>query len=218
VRSGRAGAVALIGAAVGGYVGALRPWMLTWGATPDEAGGSFPGDDVVASPRYQATHAVTVHAPVAQVWAWLVQIGQGRGGMYSYDWVENLVGLDMHSADEIDPALQKLDVGDEVWLTPRNIEVPVCFHVVRVEPPHILVLGPAGGPTPPGMPYPSWAFRLTPNGESTTRLVCRFRSTFEPGFPGTITNKYLLEPIHFVMERKMLLTIKQRAEQSAARQ
>lgn len=206
-----------VAAAVGGYIGLLRPWMLSWGATDEEAHGQLPGDAVVPSPRYQATRAVTVHAPVSEVWSWLVQIGQGRGGMYSYDWLENLVGLKMHSADRIDPALQKLDVGDEVWLVPRDSSVPTYFRVVEVEPPRVLVLGPgAGKEQSRGMPYPSWAFRLTPLNDQATRLVCRFRSDFTPTLRGLLVNKYALEPIHFLMERKMLLGIKQRAEQGTA--
>jgi hypothetical protein len=217
VRTRRAGTIALVAAAVGGYAGVLRPWMLTWGATAEEASGALPGDDVVSAARYQATHAVTIDAPRAEVWAWLVQIGQGRGGMYSYDWLENVVGLGMHSADRIDPALQRLAVGDEVWLTPRDASVPVYFSAVQVEPPYALVLGPGSAEPAPGMPYPSWAFRLTPIGDQSTRLVCRFRSDFDPGFPGTFTNKYALEPVHFVMERKMLLGIKERAERTPGR-
>src|SRR5437763_1782203 len=85
-----------------------RAWVLNWGATRDEAGYGLPGDELIAAPAGQATRAVTINAPVGCVWPWLAQMGQGRGGAYTYDWIENLFGLGMHSADRILPELQQL--------------------------------------------------------------------------------------------------------------
>lgn len=210
-----AGISALVVATGAAYGLFQRPWMTTWGATAEEAEATLPGDELIPSPRYQTTHAVTVSAPVRRVWPWLVQMGQGRGGLYSYDRLENLVGLGFHSADRIIPELQSLAPGDLVRLTPEDVSQPVAFEVTRVEPPHVLVLGPHGGKQAAfesGMPYPTWAFCLTALDPGTTRLVVRFRSDFKPSMAGLLMNKYALEPVHFLMERKMMLGIKDRAE------
>lgn len=94
------------------YALAVRPWLVRRGASDDEVRRPLPGDDVVPEPAAPSTCAVTIHAPAAEVWKWLVQIGQGRAGFYSYDWLENLAGIDSHSADRIEPAWQSLAEGD----------------------------------------------------------------------------------------------------------
>lgn len=92
--------VALTTAAFGVAVGvrALR-WMTSWGASAAEVSACYPGDELIADPAGITTMAVTVDAPAEQVWRWLIQIGQDRGGMYSYDWLENLIGLDSFRRD-----------------------------------------------------------------------------------------------------------------------
>ena len=98
----------LLGAALGAagalaaYVFLVRPWHLKWGATDEETKMILPGDELFEHPQLNATHAITINAPVKKVWPWLVQIGQNRGGFYSYTWLENLVGCDMHNADARD--------------------------------------------------------------------------------------------------------------------
>ncbi|MBY9076846.1 hypothetical protein K1X13_18605 [Nocardioides sp. WL0053] len=205
--------------AAGAAYGVSRwPAMTHWGATPDETEESLPGDEIVGEARYRTTHAVTIDAPVERVWPWLVQLGQGRGGMYSYDWLENLVGLHMHSADRIHPELQDLAVGDVVRLVPAGTDPPLRFVVARLEAPHVLVLGPSGSRADAlagNLPYPCWTFRLRPTSWGGTRLVVRFQSDFRPSPAGWLMNKYALTPVHFAMERKMLLGIKERAEQDA---
>jgi hypothetical protein len=189
-------------------------WMTHWGATDQEAAEALPGDEIVGQPRYRTTHAVTIEAPVEEVWPWLVQIGQGRGGMYSYDWVENLFGLQMHSADRIVPALQTLAVGDVIRMVPEGTRPDLRFVVSRLDPPHILVLGADGSPADAlasDLPYPCWTFVLR-EIDGRTRLVVRFQSDFDPTPLGWLMNKYALTPVHFVMERKMLLGIRDRAE------
>jgi hypothetical protein len=211
-----AGAAVLAAGAAAGL--AQWPRMTTWGATPEEAGETLPGDETVGTARYRTTHAVTIDAPVERVWPWLVQIGQGRGGLYSYDWLENLAGLQIHSADRIVPELQGLAVGDRVRLAPEGAEPDLSFVVSRLEPPHLLVLGPAGTreeALAAGLPYPVWTFRLEPTEDGRTRLVVRFQSDFTPSAFGLVVNKYALEPVHFLMERKMMLGIKERAERAA---
>jgi hypothetical protein len=176
----------------------------------------MPGDEIVDHPRYRSTRAIRIDAPSSQVWPWLVQMGQGRGGLYSYDWLENLLGLHMHSADSIKPELQHLVVGDQVRLVPEGTEPPLRFTVARIDAPHVLVLGPDGtreAALAAGLPYPCWTFQLVdlPGGVGC-RLVVRFQSDFAPTPLGLLMYKYALTPVHFVMERRMLLGIKNRAE------
>jgi hypothetical protein len=206
-----AGGIALAG--VTAYL--VRHPVSSWGATPQEVDEAMPGDEVIASPRYAATHAVTINVPSTRVWPWVAQMGQGRGGLYSYDWLENLLGLDIHSLDHIDPALQTLKPGDTVRLVPEGSQPDLSFQVLQVEPPHLLVLGPRGSRTDAmatGLPYPTWAFMLRDQDGRRTRLIARFRSDFESTLVNTLANKVGLAPIHLVMERRMLLGIKERAE------
>lgn len=186
------------------------------GATFEESIETLPGDELVEVARYRTTRAISIDAAVEAVWPWLVQIGQGRGGLYSYDWLENLLGLDIHSADEIVPGLQRLAVGDRVRLVPEGTTPDLSFVVVRLEAPLLLVLGP-GGPRQEaldeGLPYPVWTFLLRRQGTGS-RLVVRFQSDFRPSLAGYAANKWALGPIHLLMERRMLLGIKQRAERT----
>ncbi len=204
-------------AAVVGYLVAVRPRIIRWGAGDGEVVGPLPGDEIVADPMTQSTRAIDVAAPPDDVWPWLVQIGQDRGGLYSYDWLENLLGLRFHSADRPHPEWE-LEVGDQVLLTPadRGAMGPT---VVLKDPPRALVL--AGIPTEDehddGGPRVSWAFVVrpvddAPGGAGRSRLLVRWRSSFPPGIASALTNRWLLEPVHFVMERKMLLGIADRAE------
>lgn len=204
-------------AAAAGYVLALRPWLLRWGATAQEAAGPLPGDELVPTPRLQSTRAVSISAPPSDVWPWLVQMGSGRGGMYSYDFLENAVGLDMHSADRILPEFQQLAVGDVIPLSPGG-GVPVR----RLEPGAVLALGGQMDPRTrevTGGERPGtgtrleigWSFVLQPLGASSTRLLSRTRYDYAP-LPLGIALRLLLEPMQFVMERRMLLGIRARVE------
>lgn len=214
-----AGAALAGGVVLVGYATLIRPWILRWGTTEQEAAEPLPGDEAIAQPRYQTTHAVTIKAPPSEVWPWLVQLGQGRGGLYSYDWLENLVGLGFRSADRIIPDLQHLAVGDQVWLAPRDSAMPLWYQVLDLQPPQTLLLGPHGNrdeALAQGLPWPTWAFVLRDVDAGRTRLIVRMRSDFKPTLLGLLANKYGLEPVHFAMERKMLLGIKERAERAAA--
>lgn len=110
--------------------------MQRWGATDEEVGEALPGDDLVSDVDFVTTRAVTIAAEPAAVWPWIVQMGQGRGGMYTYDWLENMSGLDMHSADAILPEWQGLKVGDMVPLEPSGSG----YQVVALEPERLLLL------------------------------------------------------------------------------
>jgi hypothetical protein len=195
-------ALTAVGAGAAAYVYAVRPWHLKWGATEREACESLPGDELVPHPNVEATHAVTIEAPVKEVWPWLVQIGQDKGGFYSYTWLENLVGCHMRNAGRIMPEFQQLRVGDAVRLHPKAPPLPVLI----CEPPKALVLG--SNTDSPG----TWGFYLKEVGEDTTRLIVRGRGEWKPSPLSWLGAYVVFEPAHFIMERKMLLGIKQRAE------
>lgn len=218
-RTAGVAALALV-ADVAGYAALIRPRLIRWGATKEEAGQALPGDEMVTDPRYVVSHAVTINAPVEAVWPWLVQMGQGRGGFYSYDWLENLFGLDIHSADRVIPELQRLEAGDRIMLQPDGSADNISyFEVAAVEPERSLVLVTPGSREENftrGLPYGTWSFVLSETAEGQTRLIARMRADFQPSLSGFIVNKYGLEPIHSLMERKMLLGIRKRAERAAA--
>lgn len=184
-----------------------RPWYSKWGASGDEVEMSLPGDDQVPNPVLVSTRAITIQAPVTTVWPWLVQIGQGRGGLYSYEKLENLVGCDMHNADRIIPEYQNLKVGDKVRIVPEGRDP--YFIVSAIETGRAIILG---GDDPPT----TWAFVLEPIDDNTTRLIIRWRQDYETT-PGNVLGwRLLTDPITFVMERKMLQGIKARVEAVAS--
>jgi hypothetical protein len=198
------------------YYAWLRRRMLRWGATAEEVAGALPGDELVLEPRTGSTRAVTVKAPVEAVWPWIAQMGQGRGGLYSYDWLENVFGCDIHSADRVLADLQSVAVGDTIRLVREGYPVDLSFQVAHVHPPRALVLRP---PHPPeetiasGMAYSTWAFVLQRSADNTTRLISRWRTDFKPSPSGYFWWKYgPIEVINFVMERKMLKGLRRRAE------
>ena len=211
---------AVAATALATYAATVRPRLLRWGATPLEVRGALPGDELVPHARYVATRAVTVQAAPALVWPWLVQMGQGRGGLYSYDRLENLMGCDIHSVERIVPELQQLEIGDAIRLVPEDAKVPLALHVAILDPGRALVLRTPDAPPAPAsahsLPVATWAFVLREHDAGETRLLVRWRSAFEPTLRGRLTNQYLLEPVHFVMERKMMLGIRARAEGQAA--
>lgn len=192
----------------------LRPWYRRWGATESEVGRSLPGDDLVPRPNLTTTRAVTIHAPAMGVWPWLVQLGQGRGGLYSYTRLENLVGCNIHNADAIILAYQHPAIGDVVRLAPGNAPF---FEVAAVEPPRALVLK-GGGPQVTGAAPPSWAFCLDQTGDSVTRLIVRYRMEYPPGLGNLLMWRGIMDPLFFVMERRMLIGIQRRADLHAQRQ
>jgi hypothetical protein len=199
-----AGPGALLTAGIVYWFG-LRPWHIRWGATEAEIDRLLPGDEIVPLPRKWSTRAISIEAPAEAVWPWIVQIGQGRGGLYSYDWLENLAGCNIHSADRIIPELQHLRAGDNVRLGPEGYP---AYPVAAVESGRALVLG--GDDAQLGSH--SWVFFLEPIDERTTRLIVRSRDSYPPTLGSFVIWRVITEPLHFVMERKMLLGIKRRAE------
>ena len=198
----------------------LRSWRTTWGATSTEVSRSLPGDDLVPHPKWQWTHAVTIRAPAAAIWPWMAQMGQGRGGFYSYELLENMVGCRIHNADRVIPELANLQVGDEILLHPKTPGLPVAI----VDPGRALVLhagawSPTEAPsesaaeTPASYSTVSWMWFLEPIDETSTRLISRYRTDYGPGLANRLGyGTVITQPVGFAMSRKMLLGIKQRAE------
>ena len=166
----------------------------------------YPATSCCRAPDRSSTRAVTINAPPHEVWPWLAQMGQGRGGLYSYDFLENLIGCDIHSADHIVEDWQHVAVGDPFRLHPE-----VALHVVVVEPDHALVVRggvPMGDVAPP---YDfTWAFVLNHLADGNTRLVIRERYTFTQRWASLIVEPTLA--VSFVMTRRMLQGIRARAE------
>jgi ligand-binding SRPBCC domain-containing protein len=175
-----------------------------WGATPDEVALSLPGDELMPGADVVTTKVIAIDAPPEAIWPWLVQMGSGRAGTYTYDWLENLFGLDMHSADVILPQFLDLNVGDEF---------PIGAGTLRVEAmaqDRLLTTR---------VPQWNWVrtFCLVPQ-ENGTRLVLRNRIAY-PGVNAVsqFGRRLVSEPGGLLMERKMLLGIKERAERLAGR-
>lgn len=171
----------------------LRPWHRGWGATAEERAKALPSDAAVPHPKRRLTRAVTIHAPVEIVWPWLAQIGQDRGGFYSYDWLENLAGCNIHSADRIHPEWQQRALGDRVMLAPS-----IGMEVNVFEPNRTMVL------------QQWWGFNLEAVDAQTTRFYAR---SYDMPYPVQLLYILLIEIPHLIMEHKMLHGIKRRAEQ-----
>jgi hypothetical protein len=193
------------GAAVAvAYFRFLRPWHLTWGATAQEASGAVAGDELMPHPDIAATRVVEIDAPPSAIWPWLVQMGPGRGGAYTYDWIERRLGIDIRNTDRVIPELQDLKVGDEIPMP------GYAMRVERLDPERAMVVR-------SGNHAWVWSFELRP-ARGHTRLISRNRfDTSALALKDKLAYP-VIEPGSWVMERKMLLTIKQRAERLAAAQ
>ena len=183
------------------YLRFLRTPVLTWGASDAEAVARLPGDELLEDADGVATRAIEIDAPASAVWPWIAQMGPSpRGGAYTYDWIENLLGLGMHSADRVLPEFQHPEVGDTIGYGSNQMRVEL------VEPEHVLAWRSEDGDW-------VWTFVLDER-EGSTRLISRNRFRLP-----TLTARggmLLMEPASLVMERKMLLGIKQRAERLAS--
>jgi hypothetical protein len=180
----------------------IRRWMNQWGATPSDLARVMAGDSLLADPTYSGTMAITVNATPEHIWPWLAQIGYQRGGLYSYDWLDHLFGyLDRPSATRILPEFQHLAVGDAIPLG-RGPSWPVAV----VEPHRALVLDMRNMG---GLDW-VWQFGLYPVDETRTQLVSRSCVRTQKVWGRLLT--HAIEPAGFVMTRRMLLGLKQRAE------
>jgi hypothetical protein len=174
-----------------------RQQILTWGATAEEAAARLPGDELLEDADGVSTRAVTIAAPASSVWPWLAQMGPApRGGAYTYDWIENLLGLDMHSVDCVLPEFQSPQIGDTIGFGSNRMKLE------RVEPERVLSWRSEAGNW-------VWTFSLQERA-GETRLISRNRFRL-PTLAARI-GMLPMEPASLVMERKMLLGIKERAE------
>lgn len=200
---------------------ALRRWAMTWGMTRDELGQAWAGDDLTPHPMDTSTRALTIHAPARTVWSWLVQIGQDRAGFYSYTWLENLFRCAMPRVERIVPEWQERGVGDNVWLARADrYNGTARQRVLGITPGASMTLGsPADwGHTVRREPNQdgAWTFVLVPLDENRTRLIVRSRGPAAPSFLKRLFWLGVFDPAHFIMERRMMLRLKNLAEQSAA--
>jgi hypothetical protein len=179
----------------------VRRPILTWGATSEETASRLPGDELLEDADGVSTRAITIDAPAASVWPWLAQMGPSpRGGAYTYDWIENLLGLDMHSAESVLPEFQQPDVGDTIGLGSNRMRLEL------VEPRRVLAWRSEDGNW-------VWTFVLEEH-DVATRLISRNRFRL-PTLAARI-GMLPMEPGSLVMERKMLRGIKERAERLAS--
>ncbi|HLF76107.1 MAG TPA: SRPBCC family protein [Dehalococcoidia bacterium] len=195
------GVAGVLGALTGAYFKFARPGVLNWGATPEEIARVMPGDEVLPSVALQTTRVITIDAAPEAIWPWLVQMGpRPRAGVYTYDWLERLLGIDIKNSDRILPEFQHLEAGTFWELNKKG----QGLRVLEVQAERCLVLQwePAKS---------TWAFILYPQSDGRTRLVSRNR------IPGSgplfwLTMVAFVEAGSLVMERKMLMGIRSRAE------
>ncbi len=206
------GVTAVAGVALAGLAEASRRRYANWGATEAEVTGPMPLDERVPNARLRSTRGITISAPAEDVWPWLVQMGEPpRGGYHSYTSIERLMGLDVKNAERVLPEFQELHVGEQ-------IDHGGTMLVQAIDPGRYLVLGPP--PDVDWMPC-TWAFALKPVDEHQTRLLTRVRAHWRWAELLRHTPPWLwpmwlvMSPGILIMERKMLLTIRRKAERLA---
>lgn len=187
------------------YVAFVRPWHMHWGATAAEISRAMPGDTLVIDPIEVTTRAITINAWPSHVWPWLAQMGKGRGGLYSYDWLDRVFGvLDAPSSDTLIPRFQSIKPGDTIPVGGSS-----GWPVAVARPNHLLLLDvhQAGA-------HVTWAFALEPSSPSQTRLIMRVRSRLPHSWrlPFLVA---VLDPAEFLMVRRQLIGLRERAEQLA---
>jgi hypothetical protein len=191
------------------YAALIRPWHLRWGATDAELTVALPGDELALGATV-STRAITIDAPPEAIWPWIAQLGQGRGGFYSYAWFENLLGCEITNADTVVPAWQNPQPGDLVKMAPSP-DAPPAYVVAQVVPNRALVLGHHLNLDPAQPWAETWQFVIEPLDEHSSRLIVRTRGGGEPAWIFRA-----IEPGVFLMEQGMLRGIKARAEALAA--
>jgi hypothetical protein len=183
-----------------------------WGVGATVAARGFPGDDLVPAPRSRWTHGVEIDAPAEEVWPWVAQVGAGRGGFYSYEWLENLVGCRLRNADAVHPEWE-VRQGDDLFLHPKQPPPLSVVEVARGR--HFVAYAQADRDArAAGKPWmeASWLFLVEPLGPSRSRVISRYRCTFPDRLVTRLAFGAVLEAIGYAMDRRMLLGIRERAE------
>ena len=201
--------LAIFGLLVAIYAAAIHPWLMNWGATPEERRMTLPGDEMAAGPVTYFTRAMTIDAPPSAVWPWLVQIGQDRAGFYSNSWLENITGSNIHNAGAIHPEWQRRAIGDVVPLARPDLLFgfgAAAGHsdIFSFEPGKVIGNNPG-------------RFVLLPLTGGRTRLLVREAIQADAGLhtagQGPAVSRWLVwDPMHFVMVQRMMRGIKERAE------
>lgn len=215
-------------AIVGVYLLVLRPRSLRWGATDEELARPLPGDELVPNVKVGYMQAITIDAPPEEVWPWVVQMGYGRAGWYTYDWFYRLTGsADFHdgnrSAERVIPELQNLKVGDQI-----KIFDAAPYDVVILEPNRVLgLLARVDWDTeetfelsetmPANFMNNSWVYVLQPADGNRTRLMVRWRADFSPKLSNELALRVPTEAGALIMQPKMFKGIKERAERGPGR-
>jgi hypothetical protein len=198
----------------------LRGVRCHWGLTREEARREYAGDRLVSEPRWQWTHAVEIAAPPGQVWPWIAQLGQDKAGFYSYETLENLVGCEIHNANRVHAKWQATKPGDALRLDPKGPPLEIR----EIEPDHHLLacagMDPNTGVAPAGgserrFVAVSWLFQLEPLANGRTRLISRYRCACSSDLATRLAyGPYIMEPVGFMMDRRMLLGIRERVERA----
>ena len=181
----------------------LTPWMDRWGATDEEIAAVFPGDELVPEPASFINRAVTINAAPEDIYPWLLQLDANKAGWYSYTWMEALLNCKMVNADRIHPEWQNLEVGDKVEMCPSG--VPPAYIVAQIHPDQAIVMGHQEN----GEWVDLYQFVIMPQEDGTSRLILRTRTMMVGGI------WTFIHPGAFIMERGLLLGIKERAENLA---
>jgi hypothetical protein len=195
----------------------LRNWCLRWGTTDTEVHATLPGDALFPGYASEATHAITIHASPQKIWPWLMQVGQDRSGFYSYTFLEDAFGCEMPKVEHLVPEWKPRTPGETVWfcnpkrysgqgkMIPAVVDTDRAFAMVT---PNDWSSLQNGGHAQEGI----WSFTLQPSTDGQTRLIARIRGGTPPTLASRLLGRLFWEPAHFVMEQKMLRTIRDLSE------
>lgn len=194
------------------FLALVQPWYARWGATDEEVAARLPGDAIISDATSQETRAITIDRPIERVWPWLAQLGQDRGGFYSFDALENLVGSKMPTGDVPLPDRQAWAVGERLWMYPPERAGGIGFAVLReYEPGRALAFGTHVPGAAEDVDTGSWTFALRKIDPWTTRLIIRWAQS-SSSWLGRAFDRAILSPMHFVMERRTMIGLKEVAE------
>lgn len=196
------------------FFSVVRPSYLRWGATDAELHASFPGEELFPVAGSRSVRAVTVGAPAEEVWPWVAQIGQDRGGFYSYEVLEDLVGCEMPRATQVLPEHQAWREGDQLWMYPKEkLDGAGGARLVAHEPGRLLMFASRALGARVDQPEAGvWGFVVQPLDEHNTRLLAVSRSAPEASPMAAGFARAVFEPAHHVMERRMLVNLRTLAE------